>query len=357
MAAAPKVNFSTCYENFRHIMSDITDKRLKKIYLLMGEEPYFVDRITDRIAKTVLSPEEQEFNQSIVYGAEVQIGDIVALACQYPVMSKNSVIIVKDAQKLKQIDMLQQYLKQPLDTTILVLSFRGENIDKRSAVYKRCAENGVVFESLRPRDYEISTWLTELLRGKGKNIDAKASSMLVDFLGTDLKKIDNEINKLITRIDQQVKEITPDHIEQNIGISKDFNNFELTKALSDRDMGKALLIAEHFANNPKDNPLVVTIQTIFTHFTRIFSLGIIIWNSKKKRQQMPDDMTLMRELKLSNVYFLREYKQAVSTFNTSTSFKILGIIREYDMKSKGMGTGSANDGELLRELIFKIFSA
>ncbi len=352
-----KITFKQSYEEFRLLMRQIDNRLYKQVYLLIGEEPYFTDRIVDKLSRCVLPPEEQDFGQTIFYGAEAQIGDIVATCREYPIGSERNVVIVKDAQKIKNIEQIQHYLKNPANTTLLVLAFRGENIDKRSVVYKRCKEIGAVFESIRPRDYEISEWIVELFRNRGKSIDPKAMSMLIEYLGTDLKKIENETDKLITRLNEQTSEITPEHIEQNIGISKDFNTFELTRAISERNINKALLIANHFAGNPKENPFVVTIQMLFNHFLRIFTLGIIYWNCKKKGQPIPDDTQLIKSLKLTNTFFLKEYRQALGNFPTARCFTILGLIREYDMKSKGIDTGNSTESDLLKELIFKIFTA
>ena len=356
-AAKTKTTFKQSYEDFRTLMKQIDNRLYKRVYLLTGEEPYFTDRLVDKLSRCILTPEEQDFGQTVFYGADAQAGDVAAACREYPIGSERNVVIVKEAQKIKNIDQLQHYLKNPADTTVLVLAFRGENIDKRSAVYKRCKETGTVYESVRPRDYEISEWITELFRNRGKSIGPKAMAMLVEYLGTDLKKIENETDKLVTRLNEQTSEITPEDIEQNIGISKDFNTFELTRALSERNLNKALLIAEHFAGNPKENPFVVTIQLLFNHFLRIFTLGIIYWNCKKKRQPVPDDLQLAKTMKLSNAFFLKEYRQALSHFPTQRSFAILGLIREYDMKSKGLETGNVSEGDLLKELIFKIFTA
>lgn len=208
---------------------------------------------------------------------------------------------------------------------------------------------------MRPRDYEIGAWLTDFIRAKGCSIDPKSVAMLTDYLGADIAKITNELDKLLTFLPQGTKAITADHIEQNIGISKEFNNFELTRAISEKNMQKAMLIADHFARNPKDNPLIVTISALFTHFQRIFILNYQKWLAKRNGTGLPSEMELARSLKLTNAFFLREYTQASALYPNNKVFVILGLIREYDLKSKGMNTGQADSGELLKELLLKIF--
>ena len=351
-----KVVFRQSMDDFGRIMEMLRAKRYRRTYLLMGEEPYFIDRISDYISENVLSEEEKSFNRTVLYGNETNVVDLIELCRGYPMLSAYNVVVVKEAQRLRGIEQLVEYLKVPMDTTLLVLCYKEGNLDKRSALYKKLSETGTVFESVRPRDYEIGTWILELFRNKGRSIEPKAVSMLVENLGTELSKINNEVEKLFTRLAPEEKEIRAEHIEQNIGISKDFNNFELTKALSERDAKKALLIVGHFAQNPKDNPFVVTIQALFSHFLRLFTLGIVIWNSKAKRAPMPGDAELMRLLKVSSAYFLKEYRQAVVHYNSTRSFAVLGLLREYDMKSKGIGGGTAGDGELLKELVIKILA-
>jgi len=265
------------------------------------------------------------------------------------------VVIVREAQSLRRLEQLSLYTASPCATTILVLCHKERNMDKRSQLYKQIAGRGVVFESVRPRDYEIAGWLAEYIRSRNCTIDAKSVSMLVDHLGADIAKIANEIDKLMTFLPEGTSRITAEHIEQNIGISKDFNNFELTRALSEKDMARALRIADHFARNPKENPLLVTLGTLFTHFQRIFIVNYQRWLCRRKGTPMPPDAELARMLKLSSAFFLKEYQQAASLYPNSRVFAIMGLIREYDLKSKGIDSGQATDGELLKELLLKIF--
>ena len=321
----------------------------------MGDEPYFIDLLSSQLADTILGEDERAFNQIVVYGKDSDSGAVINLCRQMPMMGSYQVVIVREAQQLKGLDKLSLYTAAPSPSTILVLCHKEKNVDKRTPLYKHIAEKGMVFESVAPRDYEIGGWLEGFIRSKGYTADTKSVAMLTDHLGSDIAKITNELDKLITYLPVGTKAITADHIEQNIGISKEFNIFELTKALSERNMQKSMFIADHFARNPKENPLIVTIISMFSHFQRIFILNYQKWLARRKGTAMPSDMELARILKLPNPYFLKEYQQASGLYPNNKVFGIIGLLREYDMKSKGMNTGQADEGELLKELLLKIF--
>ena len=270
-------------------------------------------------------------------------------------MGQYQVVILKEAQQLKGLDKLALYTQKPSPTTILVICHKEKNADKRSAFYKGCAANGTVLESVRPRDYEIAAWLQQFIRQKGFTIDPKALSMLTDHLGTDIAKISNEIRKLTVSLPEGTQRITDTDIEANIGISKDFNNFELCKAVVTRDMARALMIAEHFARNPKDNPLLLTVMALFGQFKELFVVNYLRWLARHKGRPFPPDTELMRILRKNNTFVIGEIKQNAANWDNRRVFNILGLLREYDAKSKGMNAGGAPDGELLRELLLKIF--
>lgn len=355
MAKSSKPSFKDTVAQFEQVKAQIGARKFAPIYLLMGEEGYFIDEISDMLATQVLTEAERSFNQIVVYGKDTDEGTIINYARQMPMMGNYEVIIVREAQQLRKIDQLALYAKQPSPSTILVVCYMGKSIDKRNSFYKLANEKGVVLESLRPRDYEIGPWLSGFVKGKGCDIDNKALNMLTDHLGTDISKISNELTKLLTYLPEGTRQITAQHIEDNIGISKDFNNFELTKALSERNMSRAMLITDHFKRNPKDNPLTVTISSLFTHFQRIFLMNYKRWQQKYRGVAMPDDFEMSRLLKLPHPIFLKEYQLAANNYPNKKVFSILGLIREYDMKSKGIGAVSGGEGELLRELLLKIF--
>ncbi len=350
-----KKNFRDSVEQHGSLSRQIAGRQFAPLYLLMGEEPYFIDSLSTQLAEGILTEAERSFSQLVVYGKESEVGGVINLCRQVPMMGSYQVVIVKEAQQLRNIEKLSLYTQKPSPTTILILCHKEKNIDKRSQLYKQIEAAGTVFESVRPRDYEISGWLTDYVRSQGCTIDPKAVSMLTDHLGADIGKITNELGKLLTYLPEGTKAITAEEIEQNIGISKDFNNFELTRALSEKNMTRAMLIADHFARNPKENPLLVTISSLFTHFQRIFIYNYQRWLSKKQGRPMPAEMELARMLKLPTAFFLKEYVQASALYPNNKVFTILGLLREYDLKSKGMNTGQASDGELLKELLLKIF--
>ncbi|MDR0954137.1 MAG: DNA polymerase III subunit delta, partial [Rikenellaceae bacterium] len=286
MAKSGKVSFRESVEGFRAIEADIRQGRIAPVYLLMGEEPYFIDRLCERLAEGILNETERAFNQTVVYGKDTEGGAVVNLCRQAPMMGGRTVVIVKEAQQLKKLEQLAHYTQQPGASTVLVICHKGKNVDKRTPLYKSSRDKGVAFESVPPRDYEIEGWLGGFVRSKELSMDAKASAMLVDHLGADIAKIANELDKLLTSLPEGTQTVTAEHIEQHIGISKDFNTFELTKAISEHNLAKAMRIADHFARNPKDNPFVVTISMLFNHFQRIFILNYQRWLAKKERRAM-----------------------------------------------------------------------
>lgn len=353
MAKTGTVSFRDSAARYRELSASVKRGEVSPLYLLMGEEPYFIDLLGSQLAE-VLPEEDRPFGLVVVYGKDSEAGAVINLCRQMPMTGGRRMVIVREAQHLKNIEQLSLYVKSPSPSTILVLCHKGKNLDKRQQLYKHFLARGEVFESAVSRDYEIGPWIEDYVRSLGLSIDHKSLAMLADYLGTDISKIANELGKLLTYLPQGTKTITAEDIEHNIGISKDFNNFELTRALSGRDMAKAMLIAEHFARNPKDNPLLVTLGTMFNHFQRIFIVNYLRWSSKRKGTSMPSDMEMVRMLKLSNTFFLKEYTEAASRYPNSKVFAILGMIREYDLKGKGMNAGQAGEGELLRELLLKI---
>lgn len=333
----------------------VAARQFAPVYLLMGEEGYFIDALAERLASTILSDAERAFNQTTVYGKDSEAGQVINLCRQLPMMGSYQVVILKEAQQLRALEKLSFYTQSPSPTTILVICHKEKNADKRSAFYKGCAAHGEVFESVRPRDYEIAAWLQQFIAGKGLAIDTKALSMLTDHLGTDIAKISNELTKLTVSLPEGTRRITDADIEANIGISKDFNNFELCKAVMTKDRARALMIAGHFARNPKNNPLLVTILALFGQFRDLFVVNYLRWSARQKGTPMPPDTELMRILKKSNIYVVGELKTQAALWDNRKVFAVLGLLREYDAKSKGLNAGGASDGELLRELLLKIF--
>ena len=355
--AKSTVGFKETVLAYGAMMRDIAARRFASVYLLMGEEGYFIDSVADALADGILNEAERAFSQIVAYGKDSDAGAIINFARQMPMMGGRQVVIVREAQQLKGFEQLEMYVKNPSPTTVLVLCHKEKGVDKRSSLYKHAKDKGVVLESVRPRDYEIGPWLAEFARSKGLVFEPRALGMIADHLGTDIARISNELDKLIVFLPEGTKTITVDHVEQNIGISKEFNNFELTRALSERDMGRALMIAERLSHDPNPNWFTGTLGVVFTHFQRVFVLNYQRWLAKSRGVSMPSEMDLARMLKLNHAFFLNEYKTAAAGFSNKKVFAILGWIREYDMRGKGFGGGSATKGELMRELLLKIFAA
>lgn len=349
-----KQNFKEVSAEAAQIIAGIKGEKYAPLYLLMGEDGYFIDLISNYIATNILSEDEREFNQITLYGKDTDGGSVVTQARRYPMMSRHQVVIVREAQAMNGFELLSHYFSAPLASTILVICYKGKTLDKRSALYKAAAKIGIILDTVTPRDYEIANWIVELLKSKGCTIEPKAVQMITDHIGADLMKINSEMDKLLTRLPQGTATITALHIEQNIGISKDFNNFELTKALSARNFRQALIIADHFASNPKENPIQVTLSLLFTHFQRIVTYNIYKWECNKRGIPIGSEYDIAKLLKLQSAYFVGEYTAASAAYPSGKASAILSLIREWDMKSKGMNTGSGNVAQLLKELVLRI---
>ena len=329
---------------YEEIISDLKKRIFKPVYFLAGEEPYYIDLITDHIEEKVLSEAEKSFNQIILYGEDTTIPAITETARRFPMMSSHQVVIVKEAQTLKKIEDLIYYLEKPLLSTILVLNYKYKVVDKRTKFYKALDAHAVYFESARLRDYQVPAWIERYLMIQGIKADPNASAMLTEYLGTDLHKIVNELNKLIITLPTDKPVITTSLIEKNIGISKDYNNFELQKAVGEKNVLKANMIIHHFANNPRDNPITLTIASLFSYFSKLLTYHYLPDKSKNNAAAA---------LKV-NPYFVKDYETSAGKYNISRTVQIISLLRTYDMKSKGYGDLSSEPGDLLKELIFKI---
>lgn len=326
------------------IVSDISKKQLKPIYFLMGEEPYYIDKISDYIEDTVLEESEKGFNQLVLYGRDTSIDEIVASAKRYPMMADYQVIIVKEAQELsRSIEQLTAYAEQPQPTTILVFNYKYKKLDKRKKLHKAIATNGLIFESKKLYENQVSDWIRRVLSGKKYQIEPKAAMMLVEFLGTELSKINNELEKLMLILPKETI-ITPEHIEENIGISKDFNNFELRKAIGEKDIVKANRIIHYFAENPKSNPVVMTISLLHGFFTQL----LLFHGLENKSKDAVAKALGIRP------FFVDEYFIAGRNYPMRKVAQIIALLREADVKSKGVGATNYHQGDILKELVFKI---
>lgn len=330
---------------FEQIIADIKARKFKPVYLLMGDEPYYIDEITDMLVSTVLPEEEKDFNQTIRYGMETDVASVITMARSFPMMSDYQLIVIKEAQNLTKIEELEVYAKNPLHTTVLVLNYKNGTLDKRKKLYAEIDKNGIVFESKKIPEYKIPAFISSYMQQKGLAIDAKSAQMLSDYLGNDLSKLTNEIAKLLIAMPKGQTQVTPNLIEENIGISKDFNNFELLKAVIEKNTFKVNQIADYFEKNPKNNPLIVTLVVLFNFFS---NLMICYWAKNKTEQG------IAAELGFRNPYQAKDYVMALKNYNAFKCMEILSLLRTYDAKCKGVDNVSTPDGELLKELLYKI---
>lgn len=329
---------------FEVVMAELKNRNYKPVYFLAGEEPYYIDIITDYIEEKVLPEAEKAFNQIIIYGEDTNVPAIIDTARRFPMMSSHQVVIVKEAQSLKKIEDLAIYLEKPLSSTILVINYKYKSLDKRTKLVKLLESNGVYFESPRIRDYQVPGWIERYLMTKGVRTDPSASAMLTEYLGSDLHKIANELEKLIITLPAGKPVITTDLIEKNIGISKDYNNFELQKAIGEKNIYKSNMIVRYFADNPKDNPIILTIASLFSFFSKLLTYHYLKDKSKD---------TVASALKI-HPFFVKDYEAAARLYNGARVIHIIGLLRTYDARSKGFEDPGTEEGELLRELVYKI---
>lgn len=330
---------------FEQIKADILARRFKPVYLLMGEESYYIDELTDLFVENVLPEEERDFNQTIMYGRETDVRNLITLARGFPMMSEYQLIVIKEAQDTSKLDELSIYVQNPLPSTILVLNYKNGLYDKRKKLTAEINKHGVVFESNKVPEYKMPAFISSYVQSKGLTIDGKSAQMLTDYLGNDLKKFANEVDKLLIALPPNSKQITAEIIELNIGISKDFNNFELLKAVVEKNIVKVNQIADYFEKNPKNNPMILTLTVLFNFFS---NLMICYWAKDKSEQG------LAAELGLRSTYQAKDYVQAVRNYNAFKCMEIISLLRTYDAKGKGFGNVSTPDGELLKELLYKI---
>ncbi|GAB2771629.1 DNA polymerase III subunit delta [Salinimicrobium soli] len=331
-------------DEVKSIVTAIKKGDIKPIYFLMGEEPYFIDKIADFIEDNVLREDEKGFNQMVLYGRDVTVDDIVGNAKRYPMMAERQVIIVKEAQDLSRtIEQLVNYAENPQPSTVLVICYKYKKLDKRKKLHKAISKNGVLYENKRLYENQVADWIRKELQGRHYQIAPKAAQMLVEFLGTDLSKIDNELQKL-QLVCREGTNITPEIIEENIGISKDFNNFELRKAIGMRDEVKAHQIVNYFSQNPKDNPMVMTVSLLFSFFSQLLQYHGL--NDKSKSN-------VAKALKV-NPYFVSDYSIAAGNYPMKKVSQIVSYLREADVQSKGVGAANVPQGDLLKELLVKV---
>ena len=352
MAKKPKAK--DIIADYQRILNDVKARKFKPIYLLMGDEPVFIDKIANALASDVLSESEKAFNLTILYGKDTKVDAAITACRRFPMMSDYQVIIIREAQDLSNINQFEVYFKSPLKSTILVICLKGKTMDKRSVAYKEAVKQAEVFETYTFYDNEIPEWINLEAKSKGITIQDKAAILLSEFLGNDLSKISHEIEKLKTVIPSDRKQITVDDIERNVGISKVYNVFELCNAIGKRDFVKSYKIADYFAKSPKDHPFIVTIGQLYTFFSKVLKLQMLNFNAKKPGGKIASEAEKLAKLGISSSFFLKDYEEVAKKYSPPQSVKIIEYLREYDLKSKGIGSNNQSEEDLLKELIFKI---
>lgn len=331
---------------YEQILADIKKRVFYPIYFLMGEEPFFIDTISNELENTILDEAERSFNQVVLYGSDVTAKDIMSQARAFPMMGEHLVVVVKEAQNVKDIENLADYLDKLPPTTILVINYKYKKLDKRRALAKYIDKKGVLFESKKLYDSNIPEWITKYLASKKYNITPKATQMIADFLGNDLHKVRNELEKLMVALPPS-KRIDDADVEYNIGISKDFNVFELQKAIGNKDFFKANQIINYFGDNPNDNPIFMTIVVLYGYYTKLLKLHF----SKDKSKN-----TLVTMLGV-NPYFVNDYLDAARHYSWSDCMHCIEVLRDFDMKSKGYNCSSdVTQKELYREMLYKLMA-
>ena len=332
---------------FDAIMRDLKSGKYAPVYILMGDESYYIDRITDYIAENVLDPDDRDFNQTVVFGADTNAAQVVDMAKGYPVMpAAHRVVIVKEAQGLKSLDALERYFEKPLASTLLVIAYKNGTIDRRKKVVGKAEAVGVVFESKKKRDYELPTFIETYLKKNHVAIDPKSAAMIAEHIGADLSRLISELDKVMISLPDDNRRVTPDIVEREIGVSKEFNIFELKTAIIERNVFKANQIVKYFDKNPKAGSLFSCLPLLYTFFQNL----MVAFYAPDKN----NDNNLAAFLELKSVWALKDYRVGMRNFSAMKTLQILAKIRETDAKSKGLDSLNTSTDDLMRELIFFI---
>lgn len=331
---------------FDAIMRDLKSGAFSPLYLLMGEESYYIDQISDYIQAHALTPEQQAFDQTVVFGADVNAAQIADLAMQYPMMSPRKVIIVKEAQDLHSFERLERYAEKPQEKTILVICYKNGVLKGKSKLLSAVERNGILFESKKLRDWQLAGYVRAYLAKQKIDIDDKSASMIADHIGADLNRLTSELDKLGIALPEDDRRVTPEVVERNIGVSKDFNAFELRSAIVNRDIFKANQIIKYFDNNPKAGTLYALLPLLFNYFQ---NLMLTYYAPDKNNQQALADF-----LELRNVWGVKDYMAGARNYSGKKVLQVLEKIRETDAKSKGLDNPNTSPGDLMKELIFFI---
>ncbi|KXA38620.1 DNA polymerase III subunit delta [Prevotella corporis] len=331
---------------FQAIMSDLKAQKFSPIYILMGDESYYIDQISDYISENVLMPGERDFNLTVCFGSDVSAVQVTDMARRFPMMAKYQVIIVKEAQNIRSLEALEKYLKNPVKSTILVWCYKNGKIDARKKVMSLAQANGVVFESKKLRDYQLGDFIQNYVKEKSVSIDPKSCQMIAGFVGADLNRLTSELDKVIISLSDDDRRVTPETVEREVGVSKDFNTFELREAIVQKNIFKANQIVKYFDKNPKAGSLYSFLPLLFSFFQ---NLMIVHYSAKKATEN-----DVAKALDLRSSWSAKEYFVGLRNYSPRKTMEIISKIRETDAKSKGLDNPNTGAGDLMKELIFFI---
>ena len=334
----------------RDLIDKIKAGEFSPIYLLMGDEPYYLDMVAGAVIENALDEFSRDFNETICYGADVDSDTVITAARRFPMMAERQLVVVKDAQAMRDLEKLSVYCENPLDSTILVLLMRGASADKRKALYKQCSKNGVVVESNSLRDYEMPGWISQYFSSRGLDISPDAAALLAEYAGTDMSKIVVETDKLLKNLPEGTSKVSSSDIERNVGISREYSVFELTKELSFKNGAKAIAIATRLGESPRF-AMPMALSAMYTHFSRILKYAAL-----KEKIRYPDKTQVAAALQGVNPFFWKEYDVAVTNYPVRKAMAAISLLCEYDYKGKGGDAGEATAGELLVELTMKLLN-
>lgn len=343
------VKFTELESQCRQIINDVKNGNFVPVYLLMGTEPYYPDLVCDEIIKYALTDSERDFNQTVFYGLDTDAGTVASECRSYPMMAERRLVVLKEAQSMKTLEDLATYASDPMESTVLVILMHGASADKRRALYKNVQKKGVVLVSDALRDYEMPQWITSFYKSRGLDIEPAAAALLAEYAGTDMSRIMLETEKMQKNLPEGTVRVNAADIEKNVGISRQFSIFELTKALSYMKAEKALIIAAYIGNGPKFMLLLAT-APLYTHFYRILKYEAALL--KNPAMSKADRAKLLG----INPYFMEEYDVAARNYPIRRCMKVISLLEEYDFKGKGGGSGEASQGDLLMELVSKILN-
>jgi len=333
---------------YESVMHDLQQRKFRPVYYLMGDEPYYIDKISDWIAENVLQPEERDFNQTVLFGSDVTASQIVDAAKRYPMMSEYQVLIVKEAQNVKNVEALEKYMKAPMPSTILVLCHKNGTIDGRKREYVRAIQQaGILFESKKLRERDLPGFIERYLKAQEASIDTKSTQMIAEAIGADLSRLTGELDKVLLSLPEQDRRVTPQVVEDQIGVSKDYNAFELRDAIVNRNIEKANRIIKYFDENPKAGGLYALLPMVFNYFQ---NLMLAFYCPQKGSQE-----ALAKWLDMKSPWGARDYLTGMQNYSGMKVMQIISKIREIDAKSKGLDNPNTPPGELMRELIFFTF--